>query len=162
MTLNQAAAACGLSPSFLSQLERDQTGVMPATLHRLVHAYGATFSAVTRRERPGLVQLQQRGKRRKVGMHGVEVEQLVDGETLMDAEISTIAVGSPSAGVYSHDGEELVYVLDGVLDIALGNGERHLLKQGDSIYHPSTIEHEWRNAGDVPLRLLWVCTPPTF
>jgi quercetin dioxygenase-like cupin family protein len=95
-------------------------------------------------------------------MHGVEVEQLVDGETLMDAQISTIDVGGPSAGVYSHDGEEIVYVLDGILDIVLGTGERHLLKQGDSIYHPSTIEHEWRNAGDVPLRLLWVCTPPTF
>jgi mannose-6-phosphate isomerase-like protein (cupin superfamily) len=36
------------------------------------------------------------------------------------------------------------------------------VKAGESLFHPSRIEHAWRNEGRIPVRLLWVATPPTF
>lgn len=162
MTLTQAGETAGLSPSFVSALERDLTGVAPPTLHRLVGAYGEPLSAVMRQEHPGLVQLLRPGKRQTIVMHGLDVEQLVNGDTLMDASIITIEAGAESAGSYSHEGEELLYVLDGVMEVSLATGERYVLRDGDSIYYPSTIDHEWRNVGTKALRVLWVCTPPSF
>jgi transcriptional regulator with XRE-family HTH domain len=40
----------------------------------------------------------------------------------------------------AHDGQEFIYVLDGVMEVRLGE-EVHLLEPGDSIYYDSTIPH---------------------
>jgi DNA-binding transcriptional MerR regulator/quercetin dioxygenase-like cupin family protein len=162
MTLKESSEASGLSPSFLSSLERDQTGATPATLRRLVTAYGATMSAIVRQDSPPLVQHKEPGDRRRVSMHGLVMEQLIDGQTAIDASICTVEPGTGSGGSYVHDGEELILMLEGELIVLLETGEEHALGPGDSLYYPSTIGHEWRNPGDVVAKLLWACTPATF
>jgi DNA-binding transcriptional MerR regulator/quercetin dioxygenase-like cupin family protein len=160
-TLEEAAAAAGLSPSFLSSLERDQTGAAPATLHRLMHSYGATLSSLMRSDSSTTAQVKHPGHRRTVRSHGVSMEQLVDGQTLLDASITSLEPGGASGGTFSHEGEELVYVLEGQLEVVLG-GERYELGPGDSLYYPSSIEHGWSNPGAEVVRTVWVCTPSTF
>jgi DNA-binding transcriptional MerR regulator len=160
-TLEEAASAAGLSPSFLSSLERDQTGVAPATLHRLMHSYGATLSSLMRTEASELAQLKRPGHRRTVRSHGVTMEQLVDGQTLLDASITILEPGGGSGGTFTHEGEELVYVLEGELEVVLG-GERYRLTTGDSLYYPSTVEHGWRNPGKTEVKTVWICTPSSF
>lgn len=161
MTLGQAAEKAELSPSFLSALERDQTGVSSQSLHRLVHAYGSTFSALMRHETAELVQLSGEGKRARTSMHGADVETLINGQTLLDAELITVEPGVDT-GSYTHEGEEILYMLDGELDVRLGSGQRYKLRPGESLFYVSTIEHEWSNSGPVPARFLWVATPPTW
>lgn len=162
MTLEQAAAASGLSASFLSSVERDQTGISPASMHKLAETYGATLTSIMRRAAPRLAQLKRPGRRRAIRNHGVTMEQLVDGQTMMDPSIFTVEPGAGSGGSYSHAGEEFVYMLQGSLEIVLGEGEKHSLKTGESLYYPSTIEHRWRNPGTETAQALWVNTPPTF
>jgi DNA-binding transcriptional MerR regulator/mannose-6-phosphate isomerase-like protein (cupin superfamily) len=161
MTLGQAAEKAELSPSFLSALERDQTGVSSQSLHRLVHAYGSTFSTLMRHETAELVQLSGEGKRVRTSMHGADVETLINGQTLLDAELITVDAGV-GTGTYTHEGEEILYMLDGELDVRLGSGQRYKLRPGESLFYVSTIEHEWSNSGSVPARFLWVATPPTW
>jgi DNA-binding transcriptional MerR regulator/quercetin dioxygenase-like cupin family protein len=160
-TLEEAAAAAGLSPSFLSSLERDQTGAAPATLHRLMHSYGATLSSLMRSESTVGAQVKHPGHRTTVRSHGVTMEQLVDGQTLLDASITILEPGGGSGGQFAHEGEELVYVLEGQLEVVLG-GETYELGPGDSLFYPSSIEHGWSNPGTVTTRTVWVCTPSTF
>ena len=162
MTLEQAAAASGLSPSFLSSLERDKTGIAPGTLHKLVQAYGATLTSIMRKAAPRIAQVKRPGHRAVIKSHGVSMEQLVDGDTLMDPHITIVEPGAGSGGSYSHEGEEFIYVLDGVLEIVLAEGERYRLHAGESIYYPSTIDHLFRNPGTTSTRVLWINTPPTF
>jgi uncharacterized cupin superfamily protein len=162
MTLEQAAAASGLSPSFLSSLERDKTGIAPGTLHKLVQAYGATLTSIMRKAAPRIAQVKRPGHRAVISSHGVSMEQLVDGDTLMDPHITTVEPGAGSGGSYSHEGEEFIYVLDGVLEIVLAEGERYRLHSGESIYYPSTIDHFFWNPGTTTTRVLWINTPPTF
>lgn len=170
MTLGQAAEKSDLSPSFLSALERDQTGVSPQSLHRLAHIYGTTVSALFRRKTTDMVQLTSERKRTRVPMQtrdaanaetGGYVEPLIDGKSLLDAEIVVINPGE-RAGVHSHDGEEILYVLEGELDVRLKTGQQYKLRSGDSLFYPSTIEHEWRNVGTSSVRFLWAATPPTW
>jgi DNA-binding transcriptional MerR regulator/quercetin dioxygenase-like cupin family protein len=161
MTLGQAAELAELSPSFLSALERDQTGVSSESLNRLVHAYGSTVSAVFRSDTAELIQLTSAGRRRVSQVEGGSVAPLINGQTMLDAEIVVIEPGAET-GVNVHDGEELLYVLEGELDVRFGNGQRFKVRPEESLFYPTTIEHEWSNHGSVPVRFLWVATPPTW
>jgi mannose-6-phosphate isomerase-like protein (cupin superfamily)/DNA-binding XRE family transcriptional regulator len=163
LTLEQAAAAVGLSPSFLSELERDQSGASMAKLHRLLSYYGTTFAALLQGRGGGrTARVKRTGRGRKVRSHGVTVEQLADGQTLMEPQLFTIEPGASSEGSYRHAGEEFVFVLEGAFEVVLNDHERHLLRLGDSLYYPSSVGHSWRNPGREPARVIWVNTPPTF
>ncbi len=86
MTLGQAAERAGLSPSFLSALERDQTGVSAQSLHRLAHVYDTTVSAIMRRKTGDLVQLSSERKRASTSSaEGFSVQPLIDGKNMLDA-----------------------------------------------------------------------------
>lgn len=161
LTLGQAAEQADLSPSFLSSLERDQTGVSSQSLHRLAHVYGSTLSALMRADTSEIVQLSSTGKRSRTTMHGAVVEPLIDGQTMLDSAIITLAPDAET-GAYTHDGEEIVYILEGELDVRLANGQRFKVRAGESLFYPSTIEHEWSNSGSVKVRFLWTATPPTW
>lgn len=163
MTLGKAAEKAELSPSFLSALERDQTGVSARSLHRLAHVYGTTVSALVRRESTELVQLTSERNRSRTTMDVGSVEPLIDGKSLLDAEVVVIdPAATTPPGAYAHEGEELLYMLEGELDVLLATGQQFKLKPGDSLFYPATIEHEWRNVGTSRARFLWVATPPTF
>jgi DNA-binding transcriptional MerR regulator/quercetin dioxygenase-like cupin family protein len=161
-TLGQAAASVGLSASFLSELERDQSGASMATLHRLLTYYGTTFAALLQRPGGRVARLKRAGRGRSVRNHGVTVEQLADGQALMEPQIFTIEPEAGSEGGYTHEGEEFVYVLEGLFEVVLNEGERYVLRLGDSLYYPSSVVHSWRNPGRTVARVIWVNTPPTF
>jgi DNA-binding transcriptional MerR regulator/quercetin dioxygenase-like cupin family protein len=161
-TLEQAAAAVGLSASFLSELERDQSGASMATLHRLLTYYGTTFAALLQRPTGRVARPKRAGRGRSVRNNGIRVEQLADGPALMEPQLFTIEPGAGSEGSYAHEGEEFVYVLDGSFEVTLNEGERYVLRLGDSLCYPSSVVHAWRNPGRVPARVIWVNTPPTF
>jgi DNA-binding transcriptional MerR regulator/quercetin dioxygenase-like cupin family protein len=161
-TLEQASAAVGLSASFLSELERGQSGASMATLHRLLTYYGTTFAALLQRSGGRVARLMRAGRARSVRNHGVTVEQLADGQAMMEPQLFTIEAGAGSEGSYAHEGEEFVYVLEGAFEVVLNEGERYLLRVGDSLYYPSSVVHSWRNPGAGTARVLWVNTPPTF
>lgn len=160
LTLAQAAGAVGLSPSFLSELERDRTGVAMATLHRLLNFYGTTLAVLPGPAGTGAWP-HRAGSGPWVRNQGITVEQLAHTEAAMEPQLFTVEPGAGSAGAYSHEGEEFIYVLEGSFEVVLG-GEPHLLEAKDSLYYPSTVEHAWRNPGCAVARLLWVNTPATF
>jgi DNA-binding transcriptional MerR regulator/quercetin dioxygenase-like cupin family protein len=162
LTLGKAAELAELSPSFLSALERDQTGVSSQSLHRLTHAYGSTVSAVLRSDTTELVQLSSAGKRTVTSMHGYVADQLINGQTLLDAMLVTLEPSAEPNEPSSHEGEEILFIMEGELDVRLGNGQRFKVRAGESLFYPSTIEHEWTNTGSIPVRFLWVATPPTY
>lgn len=162
LTLERAAAAAGVSPSFLSELERDQSGASMATLHRLLANYGTTFAALLQGSGGRLASLKRSGSGAAVRNHGVLVEHLADGQALMEPQRFTIEPNAGSEGSYAHEGEEFLYVLAGCFEVVLDEREQYLLEQGDSLYYPSSVPHSWRNPGAEAATLIWVNTPATF
>jgi quercetin dioxygenase-like cupin family protein len=66
----------------------------------------------------------------------------------------------PGAGAPStHEGEELLYVLDGRIEVAYGK-ELHTLGPGDSIYYDSIVPHRVSAAGASDARILAVVYAP--
>ena len=71
----------------------------------------------------------------------------------------------PGAGtgrhVIKHDGEECGIVLDGRLEVTVGERVA-VLGKGDAYYFRSSTPHRFRNPGNRPAELITACTPPTF
>ena len=161
LPLAEVAGAVGISVGFLSAIERSHMSASVGTLRKLARYYKLNIldffdPAVAN---PYRVRPIER-KRLDVGP-GVQMELLAWGNTVMEPHLFTIAPGAGSGDSYAHEGEEFLYVLRGVLNIALE--ERwYQLKPGDSFYFESNTPHAWRNTGKTETVILWVNTPPTF
>ena len=55
----------------------------------------------------------------------------------------------------THDGQEFIYVLEGAMEVKLGE-EVYVLEPGDSIYYDSTVPHLVKNHGSDVTRILAV------
>ena len=55
----------------------------------------------------------------------------------------------------NHDGQEFIFVLQGEMEVRLGE-ERHLLESGDSIYYDSTVPHLVKCHGSEKTKILAV------
>ena len=161
-TLKEVASATGLSISFISALERGGSGASVASLRLLAEAYGVTmrelFGADLAQNTP-LV----RGEDRPIMQwdNGVRFEEMASGEKVMDPSYIRVPPGAGSEGFYSHNGEEFVYVISGVLFVELGDQGTFRVAPGDTLYFSSTTPHRWW-AGDEPVEAVYVNTPPTF
>ena len=161
ISLAQVAKAVGISVGFLSAIERSQMSASISTLRRLARFYKTNIldffdPAETNR---GPV----RPKERKVleAGPGVRMELLAWGNTVMEPHLFRIAPNAGSGDSYTHEGEEFLLVLRGVLQLGL-DGKQYRLKSGDSFYFESATPHHWKNPGRSETWVLWVNTPPTF
>mgnify|MGYP000097821047 FL=1 len=59
----------------------------------------------------------------------------------------------------THEGEEFIYVLNGVVEINYGKNT-YILEEGDSIYYDSIVAHHVRAAADNKARILGVVYTP--
>jgi DNA-binding transcriptional MerR regulator/quercetin dioxygenase-like cupin family protein len=165
LTLAEVAKGVKLSISFVSALERDEGGASVKTLQRILRFYGTTEHAMLNVERSqNWGTLTRQGKRKAVFdlFSKVTTEQLLPAQANLGASLSTVEAGGGSHGSYSHEGEEFIYILAGSLKMTLAESEVHDLQAGDCLFFASTLEHAWENTGDVPARVMWVTTPPSF
>lgn len=168
LSLRDVAAKTGLAASLISTLERTSLGASAASIHKLAAFYNTTVTELSKPQansqgtsKSGVVRSEEA---RIAPMFGsdIRIEQRAPSNAAMDCQKWTIQPGAGSEDAYSHEGEEFIYVLRGLLEIALDGHERHLLYPGDNIYFDSTRTHSWRNPGEEETVLVWVNTPPTF
>jgi DNA-binding transcriptional MerR regulator len=160
LTLNQVSKQSGLSVSFVSAVERGTTGISLASLLKLSLAYNIHLSDLYGESSSNNQKLVRATDRQifEQNMAGVRIEQLTHGPSLMEAQRFILEPRASSEGSYSHDGEELIYVLEGSVDFYLDEVEHHHLETGDCLHFSSLQLHRWENEGDVRTCLLWVDT----
>jgi len=59
----------------------------------------------------------------------------------------------------SHEGEEFIYVLDGVIEINYGQ-DTYILEEGDCIYYDSIVAHHVHAGNEFPAKILGVVYAP--
>ncbi len=64
-------------------------------------------------------------------------------------------------GLWSHVGEEFIYVIEGAITLHTSLYEDSVLEAGDSAYFDSTMEHAYLATGGAPARLLITCSSAT-
>lgn len=161
LSLAEVSRETGIKPSLLNAVERGE--VMPfSILPRLAKVYKTTIFSffnpagkcrklVRRKDRPVLR-----------SRPAVQMELLAFGATLMEPHVMRIAPRAGSGGSYQHEGEELLYMLQGKLEVWLDEVERYLLEPGDCLYFKSTQSHRWCSLTDSECIVLWINAPITF
>lgn len=168
LTLKQVAEAAGCSESLISKLENDAASPSLAMLHRLATALGSNVSELTSEDwvsqepvlRAGARQVNRFAQRGKAGYIDLERITHLQKGGLLQADIHIVAPGMESETI-EHAGEEMGYLLEGSLELTLGNAT-YQLSAGDSFHFPSNVPHGYRNVSGSIVRILWVNTPATF
>lgn len=161
-TLKDVAGTTGLSISFISALERGGSGASIASLRLLAGAYGVNMREVFGADLEQTSPLVRNGERPVMQWdNGVRFEEMASGEKVMDPSYIEVPSGAGSEGFYSHNGEEFIYIISGVLNVELKDQGSYKLEPGDTLYFPSTTPHRWW-AGEKNVEAIYVNTPPTF
>ena len=161
LTLDQVAAAAGLTKGFLSRLERDEVSPSVASLVSVCEVVGIRVGELFETPQTSLVRA---GEGRQINFGGTDVrELLLTPGTQGDLQVihSTIEPGgNGGAELYTLDCEvEFVYVLAGRLRITL-TSQSALLDAGDAFTFPGREPHTWANDDPRrPCRVLWALAP---
>ena len=163
LTLRQVAEAAGLTPGFISQIER---GLAAPSL--------SSLAAVARalRAEPGDFFTQPPGPD-LVSRHADRPVYGLDPASLKYERISSRFPGNVLRSVIiheppghrsepiSHEGEELFFILSGAITVEI-EGARTVLQAGDSIHFASHRTHSTWNHTDTPATILHTCTMDVF
>jgi transcriptional regulator with XRE-family HTH domain len=161
-TLEAVAARADLSAAFLSRLERGEASTSISNLARLAAVLEAPLDALFAPMEPAPAQsghILRRG--RDAGgfeNDAYRYKPLAGG--LPHQAISVFELHYPPGrgeelGYYDHEGEEVLYVLEGRIDFMLA-GKRLRLEPGDCLQFDARQPHYARNPGKAPARLLMI------
>lgn len=167
LSLQQLAERANLSAAAIHKIERN--GMVPtvATLMKLAAALNRSVGYFVEEDGEPTKQavLIPREKRRPVytskgglGLAGISGPY---GRFLMAGAVATIAPGADSGPKpMEHPGEELVYVLDGALEVDV-EGDKYTVRRGDALHFRTDRPHWWRNPRSRPTRAIWMALRST-
>lgn len=168
ITLAQLSEATGLSPGFLSRLERGETN---ASISNLIAISGALRIALRDffDEPPApagpryvLTRAAERGKKAPLRANGYTYS--LSSADLPDQQMSAFELTFPPQSksappqLVTHPGEEVLYLLEGTIEFQIG-GDTFVMNAGDCVHFDCEHPHMGRNVGKTPARLLMVVTP---
>ncbi len=159
LTLQALCDASGVSVGYLSQVERDNATPSLGTLAQIADALGVRLEYFIASHKPtdGLTREDHR-PRFALANSSLTYEALASD--FAGSELSSyllhVPVGYTSEAV-SHEGEEIIYVLEGEIQQTLGD-QVFLMKTGDCLHYSGETPHTWSNPSDTPARILWTGT----
>jgi transcriptional regulator with XRE-family HTH domain len=162
LSLERLAELTGLTKGYLSRIENSEKAPPLSTLSRISLALEEDITrffkddlssshkeyAVTRSD-----------ERTRTGgrgtPYGYEYEALALDKVGKNMEPYVVTVDYESTTEFQHEGEELIFILEGKIEFFL-NGENHVLSKGDSIYFDSGLSHSGRSLGNEKAKMLVV------
>jgi transcriptional regulator with XRE-family HTH domain len=164
LTLQDVAAKAGITPSALSQIERNHSNPTLSTLKAIASALSTTighlFPAPTVSNR---VVVRARERKRLSPRRGITYELLTpDLAGQIEFILGSYAPGASTGDeAFASPGEQCGVVLAGVAEVSLPDTV-HRLRAGDSIRFDCSVPHRIANPGKTELRCIWAIIPPTF
>lgn len=161
MTLSEVSRAIGMPTAFLKAVEGGKA--MPfAILPKLAKVYNTSVLSFFNVEGEHRKLVRRKDRRVLRSSPSIQMELLAIGAMLMEPHVIRIAPRTSSGGAYRHEGEELLYLLEGKLELWLDEIEHYVLEPGDTLYFKSTQSHRWCSLTDRECVVLWINAPLTF
>jgi quercetin dioxygenase-like cupin family protein len=162
-TLLEVATESNLSVGFLSQVERNLTGISISSLVNVAGALKVPLGALIEQPTQTFPDSRQ-GQRQTYGTSDAaqKYERLSTSfpGSLLNAVKVWLPVGYCSEWV-SHDGDEFVYVLSGHLRYSVDKDD-YPLNPGDAFHFDAHRPHRFANSGDVPTEIITIGTLKFF
>ena len=163
LTLEELARRTGLTKGYLSKVERSKKAPPYSTLTRIAGALDVSVTAILSHTvaPPEDVRLfVSRAFDRTVIQEtpqfaGYDYEVLAGGKPGKNMEPFIIHAPFEIQKMYTHEGEECMYILDGRLEFLYGD-QTLILDPGDNVYFDSNVPHAGKSLGKKKARLLVV------
>jgi len=172
-TLKQLAERVECSESMISKLENSRLSPSLAMLHRLARELDTSVPDLLISADAGddhhdvivfpkdrFAGFQEREPNSEIQVWWDRILPL-DKTGLLQVSLQHLSPGAEQDRFLAHEGEEFVYVLEGVLDVVFEE-RTYTISSGELIYFPSTRAHRYRNTSDQITRSLWIGTPPVM
>jgi quercetin dioxygenase-like cupin family protein len=157
MTLQDLSDRASVSVSYLSQIERDHVTPTLGTLAQIGRSLGVglDYFVAMPTVSDSLVRAEDR---RRFSLDGATQAYEKIGADIPTHEMSAFMIYVPPgyrSETVSHEGEEFIHVMTGEIDFTL-DGERFVMREGDSLHYRGNRFHAWANRGERTAQLLWV------
>lgn len=164
LSLRDLAERCGLTPSFLSQVERDMVSPSIGSLRQIAAGLDVPVFYFLAEENPRSPVV-KRGDRRRLTLPNPDVTyELLTPGVGRRLEVFVCRLPSASGNValpMAHDTEECILVLEGALQVQL-DGDTYDLAVGDSVSFNGVSLRGLRNPGLAEAVFVSSITPPIF
>jgi len=157
-TLHDVSVGAGLTPSFLSRLERDKVNISVANLRKIANFFGVPMTYFFSSEEAPAVEILRAADRRtlRAPKEKLQVEALLpEGEFHPDAFEAVVSPKGKSMRRAPREGRALLLLLEGQLRCCAGE-ESYDLQPGDSLYLRNGTEYGWENVGAADARFLLI------
>lgn len=165
LTLQQLAGMTSVTAAYISKLENEKVSPSIQTLQKIAEALEVSIIEFFENDliNDPCINPPDSWTKKLVKGWKADVRQMVKlvGNKKMQPFFTTIPPKGGAHDHYTHPGEEFVYVLEGQLTLTL-NGETTELKSGTLAYFSALVPHTWVNNSDVPVKMIWVCSPPSW
>jgi transcriptional regulator with XRE-family HTH domain len=165
LSLQDISQRTGLEPELLVEIEKGEVSPPLGTIIKLAKALemkmgyfisGAEnlpYTIVRKNDR----KLISRYDSEKSDKYGYEFSSLAPykKDRHMEPFLVTLESSDVEEERSTHDGQEFIYVLEGAMEVRLGE-EVHILEPGDAIYYDSTVPHLVKCGGEDKTKILAV------
>jgi transcriptional regulator with XRE-family HTH domain len=166
ITLENLAQRTGFTKGYLSKVEKSEKAPPVSTLGNIAQAFNVTISSLLGEEsaRTSLC-LVRKGERPLVARDGTAFEYSYEAmaysypNKIMEPFILTLPLGRKNKTFYQHEGEEILFVIQGSMKFLHGSAE-YLVNEGDCVYFDSSIPHFGESIGRKEAKCFMViCNP---
>lgn len=164
LTLKDLSDSTGLSTGFLSQFERGLTSIATDSLQKVAQALNVDLSYFFSKPdvKRGPVLKSYESSILKIDNQNY-INYLISSDesdkTLMSRLIDILPCDdSEELSLYQHEGEEFLYVIEGVLTLFI-DGQRHELYPCDSAHYSSMKPHNYANYTKRTTKILEISVP---
>jgi len=161
MSLGRLSKLTGLTKGYVSKIENADKAPPFSTLIKIADALNTDVSLLISEdsEVPENVNLciVRKNERKEVTsrgtLYGYHYEALAHKKIGKNMEPYIILPAFKEKGVFSHEGEEFMYILEGAHEF-IYDGKKYLMGEGDSAYFDSIIPHSGRSVGRKKAKIL--------
>lgn len=167
LTIQELAEKSKVSSNMISRIERGLTIPSVEILMKLAVVFGKSINyfveEVSTTHEIVFSSLGQRDSTVYEDERNMLTESFTSG--LRDPQFMSFLCTIPQHGMSGsqdmyHPGDELIYLLEGSLQVIIGK-ESYQLKAGDSLSFKSHLPHRWINSGDCDAKVIWTLSPFT-
>ncbi len=162
MSQGTLAELCGFTKGYISRIEKSDKPPPFTTLDKIAKALLVDLTLLLSEEselpqdtKICVVRKDEAKKISATNLHGYHYIALAHKKSGKNMEPFIIMPAFTEKAIFSHEGEEFMYVLEGTHELIYDN-QKYVLEEGDSVYFDSITPHTGRSLGKKRARVLTV------
>jgi len=166
-SVQDLAEKTGFTKGYLSKVEKSKKAPPVSTLGNIAQAFNVTISSLLGEEssRTSLC-LVRRGESPLIARDGTAFGYSYEAmaynypNKIMEPFILTLPLGRKKKTFYQHEGEEILFVIQGSMKFIHGS-KQYIVNEGDCVYFDSSIPHFGESIGRKEVKCFMVICNPT-